>query len=114
MHSRFEHKVVFPESGVGRIAVERNRQVNEKGWTPEHDRREHEDESLILAACALAMEAYGNREMATSIGRMGPEWVDALNYYASDKYAHAPERLLEIAGALIAVELDRRAIQPPT
>ena len=95
------------KSGVGRIGGERLRQVLEKGWTVEHDRAEHADGSLLTFAALLVLgNVVGDRVL--SIVYVGaPEWVQHAFEHAAEKYATDPARTLEIAGALIAAELDR-------
>jgi hypothetical protein len=89
-------------NGAERISAERVRQVAEKGWAPEHDRTEHADGSLTDAAAAL-----GAPEVEHVVDR-APLWVAGLLRHASEKYTGQDRyRLLEIAGALIAAELDR-------
>ena len=40
--------------GIELISEERKRQIEEEGWTSEHD-TQHDDESLALAACYYAL-----------------------------------------------------------
>jgi hypothetical protein len=96
-------------SGVGRIASERVRQVVEKRWTVEHDAAEHADGSLVDAASALLLEYDGASEAEVeSVINRAPLWVGGLVRHASEKYVGQNRyRMLEIAGALIAAELDR-------
>lgn len=100
--------MIQPESGAGRIALERIRQTNEKGWTLEHDRQERGDGSLLgFAALLLAGSMPSAAPLLSGILRNLPPWVEEAFHHASLKYMDHPERLLEIAGALIAAELDR-------
>lgn len=95
------------ESGVGRIAAERVRQIADKGWTEQHDRDEHADGSLTDAAAALLLEYDGAPEVEDVLDRAKP-WVRDLHAHANAKYRGQDRyRLLEIAGAFIAAELDR-------
>ncbi len=41
-------------TGIERIAAERLRQIEKKGWTPEHD-DEHDPEDLEMAAACYAI-----------------------------------------------------------
>ena len=79
--------------GAGLIAAERQRQVSEEGWTPEHD-DEHIDGYLAIAAAHLCCG-----------------FSDRWGLY--DKHRHNRQRQLVIAGALIAAELDRLARTAP-
>jgi hypothetical protein len=95
--------------GAERISAERMRQVVEKRWTVEHDAAEHADGSLADAASALLLEYDGASEAEVeSVIDRAPLWVGDLVRHASEKYVGQNRyRLLEIAGALIAAELDR-------
>lgn len=93
-------------SGIERIATERLRQVQEEGWTPEHD-DEHMRGELSGAAAAYAMSASAMIAIRSPIAvitepppffQFGDEWW---------KPSDDPIRDLERAGALIAAEIDR-------
>lgn len=99
--------VCRPKSGVTRIALERDRQIHQKGWTLEHDRREHADGSLVDFAAALLLHRHGRVTLAERVCETTAEWLVHALDHAVVKYADRSERLLEIAGALIAAELDR-------
>lgn len=79
-----------PSLGLAAIAEERQRQVVEKGYTPEHD-ASHTDGELWIAARDL----LNNEE--ESYGCWG-----LVAKYADDRV-----RQLVIAGALVAAEVDR-------
>ncbi len=114
-------------SGIELIAKERKRQIEEEGWTAEHD-DEHDDESLALAAVCYATPA---RLYVMQVYASGPHfrdpWPDSWDD-CFDKRFHYGERkrnpgntpprpetytkrerldLLVKAGALIAAEIDR-------
>lgn len=127
-------------TGVELIAAERLRQVEEEGWTPEHDDR-HEDGEL---ACAAACYAIPHDERVQKVGGrpaqvevwmlelLWPWWQeyrgpDMPNRWKPARATHstvfagvwnvqAADRIRELAkaGALIAAEIDRlqRASQP--
>ena len=96
------------KSGVGRIGAERLRQVLEKGWTVEHDRTEHGDGALLDFATALLLEYLDYPRYAEDRAGESASWVSGAFEHARDKYRGRDRyRLLEIAGALIAAELDR-------
>ena len=91
-------------SGIERIAAERQRQIEQEGWTPKHD-DEHNDESLASAAAAYAIagvyrSAYGED---TSEPPSDWPWDDSWWKPLPDNRI----RELEKAGALIAAEIDR-------
>ena len=84
-------------NGIERIAAERARQVEEKGYTPAHDDT-HTAGELAEAAIAYALAGYGKHALAHQFlpweADLGPAFAD-------------PIRALEKAGALIAAEIDR-------
>lgn len=82
--------------GVERIAAERRRQIETEGWTPEHDDRHEHGELAIAAACYALHGIY-----PSSL----PVWPWAKKWDKRSK--HGRVRRLEIAGALIAAEIDR-------
>lgn len=86
--------------GVAAIEAERHRQVEQEGWTPEHD-DEHRGGEMAAAAAAYAFSA-----------------ATADRYYAADPVGfwpwdmtwwkpRTPVEDLVRAGALIAAEIDR-------
>jgi hypothetical protein len=96
-------------TGIERIAAERKRQIEEEGWTEEHDDR------LIYGQLANAAASYAITEYKGSrfVRREGL-WVEPINLFIwpfdKDKRKPVPDnriRELEKAGALIAAEIDR-------
>jgi hypothetical protein len=88
-------------TGVDLIAAERRRQVEAKGWTPEHD-AEHTNDQLARAAACYAMPAM----YRAYIDPMCPaDWPWHRGHWKPGN------RLRELAkaGALIAAEIDRLA-----
>ena len=100
-------------TGVELIAVERQRQIDEEGWTIENDRLEHDVGDLACAAVCYA-SAYVGEEVrfisrcSSSIGGYDP-WPFDRKWDKRDK--HDKKRCLVIAGALIAAELDRLQVE---
>jgi hypothetical protein len=90
--------------GARAIAVERQRQITEGGYTPEHDRY-HDAGQLPRAAAVYALHAAGVRQFGTyPIGSSWPwPWPDEDFKPDEDN----PIRTLVKAGALIAAEIDR-------
>lgn len=98
-------------TGVELIAAERERQVSEEGWTPEHDDT-HTVGELAMAAATYAFpwsfvpthlrDKYSSRE------HLWPWDKDTFKPAGRGRNHHA-ERLRELskAGALIAAEIDR-------
>lgn len=94
--------VVVPEvDGAGLIAAERARQVAEEGHTAETDQAQTGNEIAWRAWC------YLDRAVTDHADRASPPamWPDPPQAW---KPARSPLRLLTIAGALIAAEIDRR------
>ena len=91
-------------SGIERIAAERRRQVEEEGWTAEHDAEHLGNEMAMAASSYLAA--------VTDPGFFGPngeggapvDWPWDEEWW---KPSDDPIRNLEKAGALIAAEIDR-------
>lgn len=97
-------------SGVELIAAERERQINEEGWTPEHDDA-HCHGELAIAAARYAV--HGTDARVVHAGGEEDPTIDWLKF-------DGEIRELVKAGALIAAEIDRKLRQatpttePPT
>ena len=95
-------------TGAQRIAAERKRQIEVEGWTPEHDDN-HADDSLSIAAACYAVAGLNPPvEVQCCIDEEGcgtDAWPWSHDDGKRDK--HPRIRRLEIAGALIAAEIDR-------
>ena len=101
-------------NGIERIAAERERQVEAEGWTPEHDDA-HADGVMAMAAACYAVHGIVSlldERISVRCVWVGPDnsvirdaWPWASHWDKRDK--HPPLRRLEIAGALIAAEIDR-------
>lgn len=102
-------------TGVARITAERLRQVNEKGYTPEHD-VEHDAADLALAAVSyLSYAIYlldGGSKVA-GIEGYTPQMVREMSLDVwpweseSFKPSDDPRVNLAKAGALVAATIDR-------
>ena len=107
--------------GIRLIEAERERQISEEGWTPEHD-DEHTDGSLAMAAaCFAAPERVflEDRQSANSVFFSDPwpwddKWDKRYTYEGGNRLpepkTYSAERRLDLlvkAGALIAAEIDR-------
>lgn len=77
------------------VASERQRQIEEEGWTPQHD-DEHGDGSLACAASCYACAAAGLSDAER-------DWPWGEN----DFKTASPRRMLVKAGALILAEIER-------
>lgn len=88
-------------TGAELIALERQRQITEEGWTYEHD-RSHTQAELTRAAICYADEAA--RQVADHRFGPTPTWPWAIGWWKPKKN---PLDNLVKAGALIAAEIDR-------
>jgi hypothetical protein len=107
-------------TGIELIIKERERQINEEGWTPEHD-AEHTNGGLALAAACYASPVllYEKHEYAKGVSFEDPwPWSPVWDKRPGDgntlrenspMYVNRDERLKQLAkaGALIAAEIDR-------
>ena len=85
------------------VLAERIRQINEEGWTPEHD-DEHPDGTLALAACCYAMPPGDLASMHSS----GVSLLRVLWPYEAEWWKPKSRREdLVRAGALIIAEIER-------
>lgn len=95
-------------SGIGIIARERQRQVTEEGYTPDHDDEHINGELAIAAACYAVGDDVTNCEVKYVDGDgMIDIDGDAFPWPEHDSRNQPRDRRLAIAGALIAAELDR-------
>lgn len=100
-------------TGVEHIAAERQRQIEKEGWTAEHDRQHVGGELAMVAALYAAPKRlyeqnFNNREDYIAFQDPWPRsW--ACRYDKREK--HSRLRRLEIAGALIAAEIDRISVE---
>lgn len=89
-------------TGVELIAAERKRQIEEEGWSAEHDDATHAIGDLAKAAqCYAALIMYENPEYALN----PPAWWP----WDPKWWKPSPNQLRNLAkaGALIAAEMDR-------
>jgi len=99
------------KNGTELIAAERQRQIEQEGWTPEHDANHTYEELIRAAKCYLtAAEATSHSKNNITFtgyrkGEPAPKdwpWEDSW-WKPSDE----PIKNLVKAGALIAAEIDR-------
>jgi len=94
-------------TGVERIAAERLRQETAEGYTAAHDDTHTDGEMAAAAYCLLFEHTQGPG--CVDDEDEPEDWVQALAL----KMRHAdPVRRLEVAGALIAAEIDRLQRRP--
>lgn len=85
-------------SALADIAAERRRQIEEEGWTPEHDDK-YGQHTLTSAAGSYAMHT-----LAYPAGDPPPTWPWAASWW---KPSEDPRRNWVKAGALIVAEIER-------
>lgn len=88
-------------TGIERIAAERQRQIEQEGWTPEHDDK-HGDGSLACAAACYALPPTSRRLRVPPL-----DWPSSWSASWWKPTPEDRERELTKAGALIAAEIDR-------
>lgn len=81
--------------GVKAISAERKRQIEEEGWTPEHDDQSRNGEMLAAAICYMV--ALTRADPVPELWPWDARWW---------KPKSRRENLIR-AGALVAAELDR-------
>lgn len=92
------------KKGIELIAIERERQITEEGWTSGHD-QEHNRGELALASAAYASAELYRRTTSEGYDNTPHIWpFDASSWKPTPK-----DRIRELvkAGALIAAEIDR-------
>lgn len=100
-------------NGAELIAKERQRQIDEEGWTAEHDDEHSNDEIALAATCYAAPEKIYRMVRMISGGNakkeLGVSFVDPWPWHPQwdGRDKHDRIRQLEIAGALCAAEIDR-------
>lgn len=94
------------EQVFARIRAERERQVSEEGWTPEHD------DEYEIGKLAMAAGCYVRNAVWRSLGgRNLPREQLSIDWPWEDKWwkPTTPDRDLEKAAALLVAEMERRA-----
>ncbi len=87
--------------GAALIVAERSRQIEQEGWTPEHDDK-HDDGSLVAGAVTYALEATFDGPVVKG------SWF--RKFWMFEDFWFKPGtkiRMLVKAGALIVAEVDR-------
>ncbi len=90
-------------SGAGLIAQERIRQIQEEGFTEQHDEGYIEEELVDAAHCYINAKRY--REVYLQEDNIPLRWPWDEEYWHPSPSNR--KRELVIAGALIAAEIDR-------
>lgn len=98
------------KTGTELIAEERKRQIEEEGWTPEHDDQHHSGELAQAASCyALPGELRFYVPDSPENWPWAADWWKPANceFDTDDNYVEERIKELKKAGALIAAEIDR-------
>ena len=99
-------------TGIERIAAERQRQVDKEGWDAQHDAKHHRGSLARAAVCYAAaavrmpIQAVSTSPFDSRALAYNDPWPWETKWDKRKK--HTPMRMLEIAGALLAAEIDRR------
>ena len=99
-------------TGAERIAAERQRQIEQEGWSEEHD-TEHRQEQLVRAAACYALPRWlrdrsiWGMPLRRLLWAWDEQWWKPAPTHLSDDPRADRIRELEKAGALIAAEIDR-------
>lgn len=93
---------------IDEIAAERRRQIEEEGWTPEHDDRHRDGEMAQAAACYAACRQRVENVTTIVVPRDGSSagwlrWPWSWSWWKPT----TPRRDLIKAGALIVAEIER-------
>lgn len=98
------------KTGIELIAEERKRQIEEEGWTKEHD-AVHTRGELAKAAAAYALPPLCRADYAPDIAAAPFMWPWNKSFWKPVPN----DRIRELvkAGALIAAEIDRLQNQQP-
>lgn len=88
----------YKTNPIDLINSERNRQINDKGWTPQHD-DDHTDGELACAAAAFAL--------SSTCRNFDEEIITAWPWGEPMPSQESPLRDLVKAGALIVAEIER-------
>ena len=89
--------------GAEMIAAERQRQIEDEGWAPLHDKW-HTNYELSSAACCYAQPGSGGPYSHPRAHRPPPDWPWDAEFW---KPSRDCIKNLVRAGALIAAEIDR-------
>jgi len=98
--------IPLPMSGADQIKVERERQINEEGWTAEHDDKHAIGELAKAAACYAVLDCSNFvtlKDGAVTINIFRLLWPWHRDWWKPSSRI----RNLVKAGALIAAEIDR-------
>lgn len=95
--------------GLRRIGGERLRQIEDEGWTAEHDAGHTKGELAMVACCYAAPQPIYvmDRAQAGVYVLFADPWPESWNPEHDKRSQHDRIKQLEIAGALIAAEIDR-------
>ncbi len=105
-HFDTEYRKEYVQYGLGVIKTERERQVQQHAWEPEHDDLHVNGELVLYAEYWLTRpeEVERREEIRRTLAATGTEgWEDIWFKYDE----RTPEQRLARGGALVAAEIDR-------
>ena len=116
--ARSDSLIEYGSLGAEMIAVERQRQKDAEGWTPEHDDEHTLGELAAAAACYALINTrwkdaaiLGEPLIASILWPWEREWYKPAEYpdppYGPNLHIDRRVKDLVRAGALIAAEIDR-------
>lgn len=97
-------------TGAELIAAERQRQIAEEGWTPQHDAGHNDGDLACAAACYAVGEPIFIQRLYCVGGDDRLPHIEFVNVWPfEDAWWKPKDRLRNLvrAGALIAAEIDR-------
>ena len=94
------------DTGADLIHMERLRQISDEGWDAAHDAR-HTGGDLAVIAATLACDGLD----AVVVDGRGWRGTEDAEWRLREKHGGDRIRLLTIAGALIAAEIDRLILE---
>lgn len=100
-----ETRTVVMSKAAFDVLNERNRQIEQEGWTPEHDDREHCAGDLAEAGAAYA-DAAG-KALFYNLPEISAAPFEPWPFDRAWWKASSPRRALVKAAALIIAEIDR-------
>lgn len=97
--SSWNDRPPLPSRAARDVLAERARQIEEEGWTPEHDDQRDKGEMARAAACYALLSSGWRREAVLEVWphQWGAHWLKPTT----------PRRDLVKAGALILAEIER-------
>jgi hypothetical protein len=97
-------------TGIELITQERQRQIEQEGWSVEHDAEHKNDELALAAACYAGYKRIDSKEEFVDVYKTRILRYPEIWPFEGSWWKPTPDdriRELQKAGALIAAEIDR-------